>query len=109
MKTLTCRTCGGDGKNWTSRYGGNDPDVWSDGPCHACDGDGEESCGGYGGCRDRYEPAIAFVPYGPADDGQLALCGACLKVFFEEEADEKLRLDERRIDLQLCCIEEARR
>lgn len=35
-----CLTCGGEGKLYTSRYGGNDPDVWPTGPCEACDGTG---------------------------------------------------------------------
>jgi len=34
---LPCQHCD-DGLHWTSRYGGNDPDVWADGPCHHCDG-----------------------------------------------------------------------
>ncbi len=37
-----CGHCGGDGKIWTSRYGGNDPDVWPIGNCPACEGYGYE-------------------------------------------------------------------
>lgn len=33
-----------DGIRWTSRYGGNDPDVWPVGPCDMCDGTGERVC-----------------------------------------------------------------
>jgi len=29
-----------DGKVWTSRYGGNDPDVWAV-PCERCEGTGK--------------------------------------------------------------------
>jgi hypothetical protein len=33
-----CEYCGGEGQLYTSRYGGNDPDVWPIGPCPACEG-----------------------------------------------------------------------
>jgi hypothetical protein len=32
---MTCETCEGTGKVWTSRWGGNDPDVWPI-PCPEC-------------------------------------------------------------------------
>jgi len=35
-----CNHCGGEGKLYTSRYGGNDPDVWPTGECEACEGQG---------------------------------------------------------------------
>ena len=105
--TITCRTCEGDGYHWTSRYGGNDPDVWRDGPCHTCDGSGDQMCEGF--CGDQYEPAIALVDYPGAEDGQLALCRACLKMFYEEDADAKWAIDDRRIMLEVVCHEELRR
>jgi hypothetical protein len=37
-----CERCGGEGKLYTSKYGGNDPDVWATGECPACDGTGVE-------------------------------------------------------------------
>lgn len=37
-----CAHCGGEGKLYTSRYGGNDPDVWPIGECPVCDGTGYE-------------------------------------------------------------------
>lgn len=37
-----CTRCGGEGKLYTSRYGGNDPDVWATGECPACEGTGTE-------------------------------------------------------------------
>lgn len=37
-----CSACGGEGKIYTSRYGGNDPDVWPIGECEACEGSGWE-------------------------------------------------------------------
>ena len=40
---LACPDCD-DGRHWTSRYGGNDPDVWTDGPCHTCHGTLELPC-----------------------------------------------------------------
>lgn len=33
-----CERCGGEGKLYTSRYGGNDPDVWPVGDCPECEG-----------------------------------------------------------------------
>lgn len=37
-----CTRCGGEGKLYTSRYGGNDPDVWVTGECPVCEGTGSE-------------------------------------------------------------------
>jgi hypothetical protein len=50
--TIVCDRCE-EGTRWTSRYGGNDPDVWPVGLCEACDGTGTrelccELCGDYG-------------------------------------------------------------
>lgn len=50
--TVACPHCE-QGTRWTSRYGGNDPDVWRVGPCETCDGTGYreiccELCGEYG-------------------------------------------------------------
>ena len=97
MKTIYCRTCGGDG---------NDPDVWRDGPCDACDGSGDQMCV-FCGCSD--EPAVALVNYPGTEDGQLALCKACLKVFYEEDADAKWAIDDRRVMLELVCSVEGAR
>jgi hypothetical protein len=50
--TVECEHCE-DGIRWTSRYGGNDPDVWPVGRCETCDGTGQVElrcalCGEYG-------------------------------------------------------------
>ena len=37
-----CDTCGGEGQMYTSRYGGNDPDVWPTGVCPECRGTGRD-------------------------------------------------------------------
>jgi DnaJ-class molecular chaperone len=42
VRIVLCEACGGDGRVWTSRYGGNDPDVWDAGPCPVCEGTGDE-------------------------------------------------------------------
>jgi hypothetical protein len=42
MTRIACQACGGEGREYKSRYGGNDPDVWDAGPCNACDGTGYE-------------------------------------------------------------------
>jgi hypothetical protein len=49
---VECEHCE-DGIRWTSRYGGNDPDVWPVGRCETCDGTGRvevvcEWCGDHG-------------------------------------------------------------
>ena len=31
--TVECEACGGEGRIFKSRYGGNDPDVWDAGLC----------------------------------------------------------------------------
>jgi len=41
---LPCAECGGEGRIWKSKYGGNDPDVWDGGQCEACDGSGNQTC-----------------------------------------------------------------
>lgn len=37
-----CERCGAEGRLYTSRYGGNDPDVWDVGECPNCRGTGRE-------------------------------------------------------------------
>ena len=36
--TVECEACGGEGRLYRSRYGGNDPDVWDAGLCPECHG-----------------------------------------------------------------------
>lgn len=38
---VTCEKCGGEGTLYTSKYGGNDPDVWPVGTCEECEGTGK--------------------------------------------------------------------
>ena len=65
---LPCEHCGGEGRNWKSKYGGNDPDVWDAGSCEACDGSGNFKCQSRG-CD---EDAVGFN-----EDGE-ALCEDCM-------------------------------
>lgn len=74
---LPCEKCGGEGSLYTSKYGGNDPDVWRTGPCDACDGSGHLLCETRG-CK---EPAIAF-----SEDGE-AYCEDCLFELATEQGD----------------------
>lgn len=37
---VQCPCCGGEGRIYKSRYGGNDPDVWDAGQCEMCEGTG---------------------------------------------------------------------
>jgi ssDNA-binding Zn-finger/Zn-ribbon topoisomerase 1 len=41
---LPCPECGGSGRIYLSRYGGNDPDVRDGGACDACHGSGDAEC-----------------------------------------------------------------
>jgi hypothetical protein len=66
--TIFCRHCGGEGRKFESRYGGNDPDVFDTGECDACRGSGNQPCDN----RRCKENAVAFN-----DDGE-ALCADCL-------------------------------
>ena len=68
MALLPCSKCGGEGREFKSKYGGNDPDVWDAGACTACEGSGNQTCEARG-CS---EPAIAF------NDDAEALCEDCL-------------------------------
>lgn len=67
MAFLPCLKCSGEGRIYTSRYGGNDPDVSDAGECDACDGGGSAKCEARG-CD---EDAICFN-----EDGE-ALCEDC--------------------------------
>jgi hypothetical protein len=80
MAILWCRNCGGEGKLYTSRYGGNDPDVWATGTCVECSGSGTQTCEARG-CT---EPAVGFN-----DDGE-ALCGDCLVEWMTKAAEEDI-------------------
>lgn len=72
---LHCSKCAGEGAVYTSRYGGNDPDVYPVGKCEACDGSGNASCERRG-CK---ENAVGFN-----DDGE-AMCADCLLEWAEEQ------------------------
>jgi DnaJ-class molecular chaperone len=72
---LTCAKCNGEGSIFTSKHGGNDPDVWRAGGCEECGGSGNMVCEARG-CT---ENAVAFN-----DDGE-ALCEDCLSEWASEE------------------------
>lgn len=74
MSRLACSKCQGEGSLYTSRYGGNDPDVWRTGECPACKGSGNETCASRG-CK---EDAVGFN-----EDGE-ALCDICLTEWIED-------------------------
>ena len=78
ITVLPCSTCGGDGRKWTSRYGGNDPDVYDDGPCPACDGKGDQVCEDCG-----EHPATVRLSEGR---DKFLLCRACAEEW--ENGDE---------------------
>lgn len=75
MTRLNCMKCAGEGTIYTSRYGGNDPDVYPAGKCEACAGSGDQSCERQG-CKER--------AVGLNDDGE-AMCGDCLAEWAEEQ------------------------
>ena len=68
MADLPCMSCGGEGRNWKSKHGGNDPDVWDAGPCPTCEGSGNEPCSRWGCDQDAH---------GFNDDGE-PMCEECL-------------------------------
>lgn len=72
---LRCQKCQGEGTIYTSRYGGNDPDVYPVGKCDACEGSGRQPCERRG-CK---EAAVGFN-----DDGD-AMCADCLVEWAEEQ------------------------
>lgn len=55
-----CERCGGEGKLYTSRYGGNDPDVWPTGDCPVCEGTGYEPVED-DACVDRCQHAMEMA------------------------------------------------
>ncbi len=78
MPILACIKCSGEGTLYTSRYGGNDPDVWPTGECDACEGSGNAICDARG-CR--------AVAVGFDEDGR-ALCEDCLQEWAQNYGDE---------------------
>ena len=77
-RILTCPKCAGEGSIYTSRYGGNDPDVRRTGECPACKGSGNAECEARG-CK---EYAVGFN-----DDGD-AFCEDCLQEWAQSYGDE---------------------
>ena len=78
--TLHCLKCGGEGRLYRSKYGGNDPDVWDAGKCDTCDGSGNATCDARG-CK---APAVAFN-----GDGE-ALCEDCMAEWVAEMANAEI-------------------
>lgn len=73
---LPCAVCGGDGRKWRSRYGGNDPDVWDAGPCPCCDGSGEQTCEDCG----EHPAMFRLIEHG----NTFLLCAGCNKEWQED-------------------------
>lgn len=76
MLTRTCPDCDGSGRDYWSKYGGNDPDVVDRGPCkndNCEDGEVPLFCEGW----KCHEPAVRIVDGAP-------LCDACAR---EAEAE----------------------
>lgn len=78
MPILTCTRCQGEGSLYTSRYGGNDPDVWRTGECPECEGSGNATCESRG-CK---ELAVGF------DEDGRALCEDCLQEWAQNYGDD---------------------
>lgn len=55
MRIHSCQKCAGEGRIYTSRYGGNDPDVWPVGQCDVCEGSGNQPCEICGGSEATHE------------------------------------------------------
>lgn len=77
-RSLTCSKCGGEGQLYTSKYGGNDPDVWPVGECPVCEGSCAEPCSSRGCDREAN---------GFNDDGE-ALCEYCLQEWAQNYGEE---------------------
>ena len=76
---LPCRHCGGEGRRWTSRYGGNDPDVTDAGPCEHCQGSGDQPCQ----YCETGDPAVAKWKDSRSEH---YLCRSCHEEWVAEEA-----------------------
>jgi hypothetical protein len=74
---LPCRVCGGEGREWKSKYGGNDPDVWDAGPCRVCDGSGNQTCEDCGN-----HPAVAEWK---VQNRRYLICRACHDEWLSDE------------------------
>lgn len=77
---FACDACGGEGKRYASRYGGNDPDVWPVGTCEACDGSGDqpcEDCGETIATREYHDPEHPKNVF--------RVCNACFDEWIKED------------------------
>lgn len=87
MTIITCLKCQGEGSLYTSKHGGNDPDVWRTGECPTCNGSGNAPCDSRG-CK---ENAVVVN-----EDGE-ALCDVCWSEWFADtygEANQSAELAE---------------
>jgi DnaJ-class molecular chaperone len=77
---IPCQTCGGEGRIFKSRYGGNDPDVWDAGQCETCAGSGNQTCE-----ECAAHPAVAVWS---SKTSRLSwfVCEACHNEWLEDEA-----------------------
>lgn len=82
--TVECPECGGEGRIYRSKYGGNDPDVWDAGPCEDCDGTGEQPIG-CEGCWGRRHPLDATEVF-----NGLSYCADCAEIVRDEFAAEEV-------------------
>lgn len=73
---LPCARCGGEGREWRSRHGGNDPDVWDAGACQQCAGSGDQPCEECG-----QDPAVLEWKEGGKC---FLLCRACWEAYWED-------------------------
>ena len=84
MLAKECPDCHCSGRNYWSRYGGNDPDIVDRGRCDACDGAGEvvRYCEGWL-CR---RPATVLVAF--PDGASEPYCDGCaVEMRAEAEAE----------------------
>jgi len=82
-RSVPCEACGGEGYKYTSRYGGNDPDVWRTGMCEACTGTGWQQCED---CGDSNATMEYVDPQKPLN--RFLLCKSCFDKWTAEDAED---------------------
>ena len=70
---------------YTSRHGGNVPDVWAIGTCEACEGSGDASCED---CGDAVATHEYFDPHNKRN--RFVLCKDCFDEWTTEDAEERM-------------------
>jgi hypothetical protein len=84
--TMECEPCGGEGRLWRSKHGGNDPYVWDAGGCPDCGGKGCVTVNAAAELEEWEEEFRADAPEPPT-------CCDCGRILMDGEVDNGMCAD----------------